>query len=309
MRIAWVACALLAVGCGGTDASETLADDEPDAVDETRLAAEVSLAEEAWFEGDYARASRLIDAVFAQIGEGEFANAHLDATAHYVRGLCRSDAGDFEGAISDLSRSRGLNRAASHEQGYASSTTALAAAYDYAGRYTEAEPLFRERVAAAREGDDASALGFALTDLGVNLEFQGRCADATSTLFEAVESLRPSGPSSLALDSANVSLGNCAYRGHRLEDAARHYRHALEARAELEHPRAAIARHNLARVLGELGQRDEALVHAREAVRLRVRALPPEHTWRRESEALFVELGGTLPLEPETPSAGSPAHE
>ncbi|HSO36613.1 MAG TPA: tetratricopeptide repeat protein, partial [Labilithrix sp.] len=85
---------------------------------------------------------------------------------------------------------------------------------------------------------------------------------------------------------------------HRLEKAKTYYGRALELRkASLgsQNPRIGIMEHNLAVTLAELGLRDEALVHVRAAVAIRENTLPPDHHWRRESEALLAELIGLAP--------------
>lgn len=65
------------------------------------------------------------------------------------------------------------------------------------------------------------------------------------------------------------------------------------------HPNLAITHHNLALVLQQLGRRRDALTHARAAVVIRQDALPADHPYRVESEALYVELGGSLPVQSE----------
>jgi serine/threonine-protein kinase len=182
-------------------------------------------------------------------------------------------------------------------QGYLKSAEALAAVYDYTERYLDSERLFRELVERTRKIANDRDHGRALAQLGINLEFQGRCTDATPFLNQGIELLARIAPEEPALDGAYNALGNCAHRARQFEDALRNYEHALALRRKtlgLEHPRTAILQHNLAVVLMELGRKKEALAHAKAAVDVRARSLPADHPWRRESEALYTRLGGTL---------------
>lgn len=261
----------------------------------------VRSAEETLNAGEYLIALREIEAAFTELEADGSQDQELLATVHHVRGLCRMELGNVTEAISDLERARQHSRSAANEEYYASSTEALAAAYDHEGRHADAERLFRELVDRARSvhGTSSVEYGRALCSLGINLDFQDRCVDAVPLLEQATVLLSRAAPDEPGLDSAWNSLGGCAHRDGRLETALGYYERALAQRIRVvgaEHPRTALVRHNLARVLMELGRRPAALAHAEAAVRIRERELPAAHPWRRETEALYVELGGTLPL-------------
>jgi tetratricopeptide (TPR) repeat protein len=264
----------------------------------------VKTAEQEVVAGKYAQASQLIESVFKELGPEESGDSELLSAAHYVRGLCRTEVGDFDGAIADLRRAKQLDSENADPTSYLMSTEALAAAYDYAARHSEAEGLFRELVerTSTVHGTNSAQYGRALSQLGINLEFQERCLDATPVLERAVELLSRVAPGETALDGAWNTLGNCAVEAHKLDDALGHYERAFALGTRnigLEHPRTAIVRHNLAFVLKSLGRRKEALAHARAAVIIRARTLPADHPWRRQSEALYKDLGGTMPPVPD----------
>lgn len=265
-----------------------------------RLWSSVESAERKVIAGQYDSALQEIESVHKELEEAGRAEIQLVSAAHYVRGLCRTELGELDGAIADLERATGLDARDSDPTAYLLSAEALAAAYDYAERYSDAERLFRSLITKTSEvrGSGSREHGRALAHLGINLGFQNRCGDATPMLKQAIEVLARVAPHETALDGAWNALGTCAYTEGRPQEALGHFERAFALRERVlgpDHPRVAIVRHNLARVLADLKRKDEALPHARAAVRVR-QALPADHPWRRESEALYRELGGTLPV-------------
>ena len=260
------------------------------------LMARIDRAEQLWLDGDYSAAATELDEVFTVGAVDASGDDGARAAAHYVRGLVRTDLSDLDGAIEDLLLAQRLDCARRDWPHYIDSSQALGAAYDRAGRYANAEMVFRDVLECTRDtyGDDSMEHARALSDLGINLDFQSRSDEATPLLEAAVvllSGLESQGDTTL--DAALSSLGSCALRAQLHEDAERYYQRALTTRIAAlgrSHPRVAVIHHNLAVVLARLDRRSEALEHAHAAVVIRSTTLPPDHPWRRESEALELSL-------------------
>jgi len=100
-----------------------------------------------------------------------------------------------------------------------------------AGRYREAEQLLRRALAASREGSGVDSRRQALValELGRVLQRQGRRREARELLERLLPVLDAGGRHGLAA-LCRFLLGNLALEEHRLDDAERLHRAALEAR-------------------------------------------------------------------------------
>ncbi|MEM6957066.1 MAG: tetratricopeptide repeat protein [Myxococcota bacterium] len=262
---------------------------------DTSLATDVALAEQVMLRGDYREALRQTESIFEQVGDDAGRNPGLLATAHYIRGVCRTELRQLAGAIADFqlaaqleARGDGDARAMLRIKGY------LAVAYDYDGQSRQAERIFRESAEGWREleGERAVEYGRALSSLGVNLEMQGKCDEALRVLRSAIEVLEDASPTDQGLQTSWSARGNCASRVGDLEGAIEAYGRGLSLVPEGDGTasRAAVLHHNLAFALAEAGRTERALVHARQTVEIRTRLLPADHPWRLESEALLERL-------------------
>ncbi|HYE58230.1 MAG TPA: tetratricopeptide repeat protein, partial [Rhodothermales bacterium] len=191
-----------------------------------------------------------------------------------------------------------------------------------AGRYDEAERLYRAVLAERRRQRDPAAVFESLGDLATLLQIQHRNDEAEPLLREAVVLLDRHGrritetPVKLVESRASlaVSLGILALGDGRAEEAATRFREGRDAYADLhgtEHVYAALAETWLARALLTLGRLDDAGRTAAHAEAVMLRQQGPRHPWRAsallvrgrvawrqqrtaEAEALVAEATGIL---------------
>lgn len=154
-----------------------------------------------------------------------------------------------------------------------STATALAIALQHqqAGRFPEAERLYRQIL--EQEPTQIQALNF----LGALVYQQGRCAEAT-VYFQTVLSLQPDNP-----DSYN-SVGIALRGAGKLTDAVEHYRQALALHPD--HPQAC---NNLANALRDLGDLDEAQTYYERAI-----ALNPDYPEAHNNLGVLLKTRGQL---------------
>ncbi len=172
---------------------------------------------------------------------------------------------------------------------------ALASALDYAERYSEAEPLFREVLATYEKGDEPIRVGRALTNLGVNLEFQDRDPEALKVYLRAIKDLATTkGYARGALAELHSGLGRIYRRQKRDKLAEESFRRALAVRVEVlgpDHPLVAMDYHNLAVALKDKKQLGEARELCAKALVIRQAQLPADHPYRIGTEELCADLG------------------
>lgn len=271
-------------------------------------------AEVAMAEGDYSKA----DAVFAEIqehearavqraakgafGQGLIAEAEVrwvDAAVHYQK-AARLDpnyetfvkateflyrAGDYAAAIRF---GKELVDLASQDYGAADVKTAtamsnLADSYRTAGRFDEAEPIFRQALEIFRNrlGTENPIYAVCVNNLANLLRKTGRFEMAEPLYREAMEITRKS----FGVDHRDYAMELNNYAGlleetDRLEEAEPLYCEALEITRKsfgLKHPNYATCLNNLAGLLGAMGRFEEAEPLLREAVAVLERVLGAEH--------------------------------
>ncbi|UJR84064.1 tetratricopeptide repeat protein [Sandaracinus amylolyticus] len=244
--------------------------------------------------GDFERALQVVDGVVAQLAPG--GDPALEAAARSLRGEVLTALGSFEDAIAELERARALRLGLDDAEALLATTHALASALDYVGRYPEAEAMFRDVLERrrAREGALSVEVARAAVNLGICLEFQGRAAESAQQLEEGVRVLEAlDARSDAAYDAALNSLGNIRRAQGDVEGALAFFQRALVARERTlgpTHPSVAIVLHNIAIAQMDLGRPADALAPIERALQLRRGALPPDHPWLVESEALHRDV-------------------
>ena len=166
---------------------------------------------------------------------------------------------------------------------------ALGAALDYGGQYEEAEALFREilakrEVAPQPTVDDVPR---ALTNLAVNLDMQGRSAEALAPLERAQTLATADPPASRELRSQiALALGNAYRAGGRVDEAKQQYAACLALRETLygqSHPVLGVPLFNLAMVAMDQSEPEVAVEHLERAIAVRSSVLPDDHPWMIET--------------------------
>jgi len=158
----------------------------------------------------------------------------------------------------------------------------LANLYWSAGRYTEAEPLYR-RAQAIQEAWGASTPEFAITLRNLaNLYFRlGRYAEAEPIAWKALAMQEKTlGPDHPAVATSLRTIAVIERNLGRTEDGLPLLRRSLailEKTFGPDHPEVAAGRNALANSLIVLGRYDEAEPLARSALAIREAALPPDH--------------------------------
>ena len=162
------------------------------------------------------------------------------------------------------------------------------------GRYSEAEPIFREALAMRRalHGDDHPNVAAALNNLGLLLRNMGRYDEATAALEEAV-AIDGWLPEADDLDVAAHldNLGGVHLALRRYAEAETGFRRALELREKRlgpDHPDVSIHLNNLALALGEQGAFGEALELRERDLRVKRATLGEGHP---EYATSLVNLG------------------
>jgi len=202
-------------------------------------------------------------------------------------------------AIDVVEQSLALSEELYGKDSPASANTAevLAAAYDYAGRYPEAEALFRRAIAVYERDASVGATdrGRALANLALNLEYQKRDDDALGVYRRALPLLeQATGYDRTGLAEAQAGIARIYHRKPgKLKDAEASYRAALATRRAAlgdDHPSVAMDHHNLAVVLEDQRRLPEAIDACMRAEDIRAKTLAPEHPHRMETEGLCERL-------------------
>lgn len=172
---------------------------------------------------------------------------------------------------------------------------ALAAAFDFGEKYAQAEPLFREVLAAYEKEGDPNRVGRAFMNLGVNLEFQERDGEALKLYLRAVAVLATSkGYDRSALAEVHSGMGRIYRRQDNMKASIASLRKAiavrLEAHGDPEHPLIAMDYHNLALALQDVHQLREARELCAKSLAIREAKLPAEHPQRVGTAQLCADL-------------------
>jgi tetratricopeptide (TPR) repeat protein len=223
-----------------------------------------------------------------------------EAVVRYTLGSILTEQRSLDRAIDELGRARALNaRLVPGTRQHLGSIESLAAAYDYAERYTEAEGLFRE-VLRRREAEDPSSphTARALTNLALNLSFQDRNEEAVPVFERALAACEQSyGPRHLETAAALNGLGTSTYQLGRLERADELFTRALAIREEVlgpDHPQVAVVLYNLSSVRLDQARAEDALALAERALRIREATLPRDHPWRVSTAARVDDIRAQL---------------
>jgi serine/threonine protein kinase/Tfp pilus assembly protein PilF len=151
------------------------------------------------------------------------------------------------------------------------------------GRYEEAERLYREALAIARQEltPDDIRIAQALSGLGATLEARSQLPEAIAAHQASVEIYRAAqGDTSMHVANCLNNLGNAKQAGGDFAGAAQAHREALNIRRTIfrpDHPDIAMSLGNLGLVLMNLDRLEEAERMTREALAIRRKVLPPVH--------------------------------
>lgn len=261
-----------------------------------------SIADDLFAEIEARQGMAVQEAARAAFGRGEIAEAEVrwvDAAAHYEK-AARLDpsyetlikAGDFlmraGDHISAIRYQDELAELARRDHGPSDAKTAtalnnLAESYRAAGRYGDAEPLYREALKIGRKifGTEHPDYALRLSNLSVLLKATGRFEEAEPLSREAFEITRRT----LGVEDPEyaIRLNNLAVllmEMSRFEEAEPLCREALDITRTFlgtEHPDYALRLNNLAGLLHATDRFEEAEPLYREALEITRKALGTEH--------------------------------
>jgi tetratricopeptide (TPR) repeat protein len=175
-----------------------------------------------------------------------------------------------------------------------------AAAYDYAGRYRDAEALFRRAIAINEKLSTGEPVdrGRPIANLALNLEYQKRDDDALVEYRRALPLvLRAEGYERTGLAEVQAGIARILHRANKLKDAEASYREGLATRRSAvgdEHPSVAMDYHNLAVVLRDQRRFADAADACVRSKEMRAKLLAADHPHRVETDELCNELGEAL---------------
>jgi tetratricopeptide (TPR) repeat protein len=269
------------VGCG---ASCGEASDRAGRCERARVEAEAST--DAFEAGELALALERADVALGLVEVGDRCPAL--ALALGARGAALIQLGRHDEAVTALEAARSALDPIGAADEHSRISQRLGAALDHVGRLDDAESVFRQEVARAERAGDPVALAFALANLGTNLAWQERDADALPVLERSIAlAERAPGVPNRGIDGALDALATIHLRQGDRAAAASEWTRAITEREALlgpDHPTVATLLYNLTSALLDLDRPEEAREPIERCLRIRRAALPPDHPWLVETE-------------------------
>ncbi|MEM1452599.1 MAG: serine/threonine-protein kinase [Planctomycetota bacterium] len=254
-----------------------------------------------------------LDHAAASIGDRFTSDPVVEVAIRQTIGDTYRSLGELESAIEQLQRADEIARAQLDELDPVRlrATSDLAIAYDEAGRFDDAEPLYVEGLALRRRmlgPNDRQTLAETV-NLGSLYAGQGRVDDAERLMADGLERLRATfGSEDGDTIVAMQHLGNLYVSLGRTDEALALIEEAYEANLSLrgeEHPYTIAAMGALANALVQAGDRDGAEQLRRDGLALATDVLGPDHYMTAQF------LGGVASLLRETgrPDEAVPLYE
>jgi len=226
-----------------------------------------------------------LDLAAASIGDRFASDPAVEVAIRQTIGDTYRSLGEFDPAIAQLERAVEVARLGLAELDplRLRATSDLAIAYDQAGRFGDAEPLYLEGLDLRKRAfgpDDRQTLAETI-NLGSLYAGMGRVADAERLMTGALERMRRAfGDEDGDTIVAKQHLGNLYVSVGRAEDARPLIEEAYASNVELrgvEHPYTIAAMGGLANVLVALGEMEEAERLRREGLELSTKVQGPDH--------------------------------